>query len=64
MTPIAKFTVVRDGEGWGVADETGTLINDAPMGKAEAKQLALKCNQPHPQYADENDRAESGYWGE
>lgn len=37
-----EYTVIKDGEGWGV-EWDGCLINDAPMSKQEAIKLAAEC---------------------
>ena len=45
--------VVRDGEGWGV-EWNGALINDYPMSKAKAKELAKKFSNPDYRFVDDN----------
>ena len=50
----SKYTVVKDGGGWGVEFD-GALVNDAPISKADAQKLAAECNRPaNNHFADEN----------
>lgn len=51
MRTTNKFTVVKDGIGWNVADADGILVGD-PMTKAEAIALARDCNTDAPRYVD------------
>jgi hypothetical protein len=55
---IRKYTVTREGTGWGVVDQTGTLINDVPLTQDQAYTLANDCN--FPRYTKPTDELPEG----
>jgi len=58
-----KYNVIKDGNGFGVIDETQTLVNEEPMSKGEAQELVCEMNTPDfkIRYADE--LPEADYYG-
>lgn len=44
MNKSKRYKVVKDLSLWGVIDETGTLINEEPMTRKDAKTLCDECN--------------------
>lgn len=48
-----QYIVVKDGDGYGV-EWHGAFINEQPMSKADAQELANYCNTPSPRPVDVN----------
>ena len=56
------FKVIRDANGFGVVDDTQTLINELPMSRAEAQALAAECNTPKIVEHWIDELPDSDYW--